>query len=459
MLPSEVKEYLETHRQEHLDRLCTLLRFPSISSQSNHDVDCLSCAEYILDHLRRLGFSARLEPWKRHPMIIARSSGDIAPADAPTLLVYAHYDVQPPDPVELWTNPPFEPTIRDGAVYARGAADDKGLLLTTVHAAEAFIRTIGKLPLNILFFFEGDEETGSPDLEEFISRFADDLRADFALVVDLGFFAPDVPSVIIGLRGLIYLEMKIDGPAHDLHSGEHGGAVVNPINALAKIIAQMHDEQGRVTLPGFYDDVAEPSQQELTDWQRLPFSEEEYAKKVGVEPVGGEKDRTLLERIWSRPTLDCNGIIGGYYGPGAKTVLPAWASTKISMRLVPNQLPEKVIEAFNQFVASHCPEGVKASVNVISQSRPLLISPDSAAVDVVRRSLQEAFSAQPVLTRAGGSVPVAEMIQRILKIEPVVTGFMLPDNNIHAPDEHFQLEQYYKGTVAMAAMFQNFSQL
>ena len=333
------------------------------------------------------------------------------------------------------------------------------MLLTTVHAAEAFIRTIGKLPLNILFFFEGDEETGSPDLEGFISRFADNLRADFALVVDLGFFAPDVPSVIIGLRGLIYLEMKLDGPAHDLHSGEHGGAVVNPINALARIIAQMHDEQGRVTLPGFYDDVAEPSEQELADWQRLPFSEEEYAKRVGVEPVGGEKDRTVLERIWSRPTLDCNGIIGGYCGPGAKTVLPAWANAKISMRLVPNQLPEKVIEAFNQFVASHCPDGVKASINVISQSRPLLISPDSAAVDVVRRSLQEAFSARPVLTRAGGSVPVAEMIQRILKIEPVVTGFMLPDNNIHAPDEHFQLEQYYKGTVATAAMFQNFSQL
>mgnify|MGYP000188550140 CR=1 FL=1 len=459
MLPSEVKEYLETHRQEHLERLSTLLRFPSISSQDNHNVDCLACAEYLVDYLQRLGFSTRLESWKKHPIILARSSDDIAPADAPTILVYAHYDVQPPDPVELWTNPPFEPTIRDGSIYARGAADDKGLLLATVHAAEAFVRTIGKLPLNILFFFEGDEETGSPGLEEFVSDFAEELRADYALVVDLGFFAPGVPTVITALRGLIYLEMKLDGPAHDLHSGEHGGAVVNPINALARIIAQMHDEQGRVTLPGFYDDVAEPSEQELTDWQRLPFSEEEYAKRVGVEPVGGEKGRTVLERIWSRPTLDCNGIIGGYHGPGAKTVLPAWASSKISMRLVPNQLPEKVIEAFDQFVASHCPAGVKASINVTSQSRPLLIRPDNPAVGAVRKALEEAFSAKAMLTRAGGSVPVAEMIQRIIKVEPVVTGFMLPDNNIHAPDEHFQLEQYYKGTIAMAAMFQNFSKL
>ncbi len=458
MLPKEITEYLSSHRTEHLEQLFELLRFASISSQSAHEADSRACAEHIAGLLSGLGFSTELRPWRTRPILLARSTPDIAPPEAPTVLVYAHYDVQPPDPVELWTSPPFEPTVREGAVYARGASDDKGLLLAAINACEAYIRTIGKLPMNVLFFFEGEEEIGSPELEDFITSAADDLKSDFAIVLDLGFFAPGAPTILTGLRGLVYLELTLDGPSVDLHSGQHGGAVLNPLNALAKMIAGMHDEDGRVTLPGFYDDVVEPSRVELDQWKSLPFDEAEYAERVGVEPVGGERDRPLLQRRWSRPTLGCNGIIGGYSGQGAKTVLPASATAKISMRLVPNQRPDKVLAAFDEFVADHTPTGVKASVRVLSRSRPFYIRPDSPAITAVGDAMREAFGAETVLARAGGSVPISELIQRILKIDPIPTGFALPDDNIHSPNERFALEQFYGGAVASAAILKNLAQ-
>ncbi|MCK4626009.1 MAG: dipeptidase [Phycisphaerae bacterium] len=459
MLPEEVTKYLASHRQEHLEQLFEVLRFPSISSQSAHEADGLACAEHVAGHLRGLGFSAELRPWRKHPIILARSTPEIADPSAPTVLIYAHYDVQPPDPVDLWTSGPFEPTIRDGAIYARGASDDKGLLMSCINGCEAFIRTVGRLPMNVLFFSEGEEEIGSPELEDFITAAADDLKSDFALVMDLGFFAPGMPTILTGLRGLVYLELTLNGPSADLHSGQHGGAVANPLNALAKMIAAMHDEDDRVTLPGFYDDVAEPSAEELQAWKSLPFGKSEYAKEVGVEPAGGERGRSLLERRWSRPTLDCNGIIGGYQGEGAKTVLPASATAKISMRLVPNQRPEKALAAFDEFVASNTPPGVRASVKVLSRSRPFFIRPDSPAVGAVKDAMYEAFDAETVLARAGGSVPISELIQRVLKVDPVVTGFALPDDNIHSPNERLQLEQFHTGAVATAAMLNNLAKL
>ncbi len=459
MLPKEVVEYLASHRREHLEQLSELLRFPSVSSQSAYEADCLVCAEHIAGHLRGLGFSTELRPWRKHPILLARSTSGIADPSAPTALIYAHYDVQPPDPVDLWTSPPFDPTIRDGAIYARGASDDKGLLMSCINGCEAFIRTTGRLPMNVLFFIEGEEEIGSPELEDFVTAAADDLKSEFALVMDLGFFAPGLPTVLTGLRGLVYLEMTLTGPSADLHSGQHGGAVVNPINALAGMISAMHDEAGRVTLPGFYDDVAEPDRCELDQWESLPFNESDYADEVGGEPVGGELDRSVLERRWSRPTLDCNGISGGYQGEGAKTVLPASASAKISMRLVPNQMPDKILSAFAEFVADNTPAGVRACVKVSSRSRPFVVPPESPAITAVKDAMREAFGAETALARAGGSVPIAELIQRVLKVDPVVTGFALPDDNIHSPNERMRLEQFHGGAVAAAAMLNNLARL
>ncbi len=459
MLPEEVTEYLALHRQEHLEKLFEVLRFPSISSQSAYEADSLACAEHIAEHLRGLGFSAELHPWRKHPIILARSTPEIADPSAPTVLFYAHYDVQPPDPVDLWTSGPFEPTIRDGAIYARGASDDKGLLMSCINGCEAFIRTVGRLPMNVLFFFEGEEEIGSPELEDFITATADDLKSDFAVVTDMGFFAPGFPTIMTGLRGLVYLELTLNGPSADLHSGQHGGAVVNPLNALAKMIAAMHDETGSVTLPGFYDDVVEPESVELEQWKSLPFDEGEYADFVGTALVGGERGRSVLERRWSRPTLDCNGITGGYQGQGAKTVLPACATAKISMRLVPNQRPEKVLDAFSEFVSANTPAGIRANVEVLSRSRPFVVSPDTPAVGAVGEAMREAFGAETALARAGGSVPISELIQRVLKVDPIVTGFALPDDNIHSPNERLQLEQFHTGAVAAAAMLNNLAGL
>ncbi|MDY7009349.1 MAG: dipeptidase [Planctomycetota bacterium] len=455
MLSKKIIEYLASHRQEHLEQLSELLRFPSVSSQSAHEADGLACAEHIAGHLRGLGFLAELRPWRKHPILLARSTPDIAEKSAPTVLIYAHYDVQPPDPVDLWTSPPFEPTVRDDAIYARGASDDKGLMMSCINGCEAFIRTAGRLPTNVLFFVEGEEEMGSPDLEDFVTSAADDLKSDYALVMDLGFFAPGVPTILTGLRGLVYLELTLTGPSADLHSGQHGGAVVNPINALAGMISAMHDKSGKVTLPGFYDDVIEPDRSELDQWESLPFDEGRYIKEVGVEPVGGELDRSVLERRWSRPTLDCNGIIGGYQGEGAKTVLPAKATAKISMRLVPNQRPDKVLSSFDKFVSDNTPAGVRASVEVSSRSRPVVVPPESPAITAVKDAMLEAFGAETAIARAGGSVPIAELIQRVLKVDPIVTGFALPDDNIHSPNEHLQLEQFHTGAVATAAMLNN----
>ena len=459
MLSKEVTEYLASHRQEHLEQLFEVLRFPSVSSQSAHEADGLACAEHIAGHLRGLGFEAELRPWRKHPVLLARSTPEIADPSAPTVMFYAHYDVQPPDPMELWTSPPFEPTIRDGAIYARGASDDKGLMMSCIHGCEAFIRTAGRLPMNVLFFFEGEEEIGSPELEDFITAAADDLKSDFAIITDMGFFAPGFPTIMTGLRGLVYLELTLVGPSADLHSGQHGGAVVNPLNALAGMIAAMHDDKGRVALPGFYDDVVEPSRGELEKWESLPFEESEYVKEVGVEPVGGELDRSVLERRWSRPTLDCNGIVGGYQGEGAKTVLPASATAKISMRLVPDQRPDKVLSAFDEFVADNTPAGVRASVKVLSRSRPFVVPPESPTVTAVKDAMREAFDADAALARSGGSVPISELIQRILKVDPVVTGFALPDDNIHSPNERLRLEQFHAGAVAAAAMLNNLAGL
>ncbi len=456
MLPTAVKEYLESHRQEHLEQLFELLRFPSVSSQSRYEADSRACAEWIAEHLRGLGFSAELRPWRRHPILIARRAAGAADR---TVLIYGHYDVQPPEPLEQWEVPPFQPAVRDGCIRARGASDDKGQLFAHLKAVEAFVRTAGGPPLDVVFFVEGEEEIGSPELERFITSAAGELRADYAVISDSDFFAPGLPTITYGLRGLAYVELTLSGPAEDLHSGVHGGAVVNPLNALAEMIAAMHDESGRVMLPGFYDDVLPLSQSERKAWENLPFDEAAYAAKLGTQPAGGERGLGVLERRWARPTLDCNGIVGGYQGEGSKTVIPASATAKISMRLVPNQRPEQVVESFQRFVEGRAPVGVRASVRVSAEARPVLVGPEGPAMQAGREALKEAFGADVAMVRNGASVPITELIQRILKVDPILMGFGLPDDNLHAPNERFRLEQLHGGMLASAAMLHNLSRL
>lgn len=457
MLPKAIKDYLDAHRDEQLGQLFELLRFASVSSQGDHDADAWACAERIAEHLHGLGFAAELRPWRKHPILIARRAGAASPAR--TVLLYGHYDVQPPEPLEQWDSPPFEPTIRDGCIFARGASDDKGQLFAHVKAVEAFVRTAGAPPLGVIFFVEGEEEIGSPELEDFIAAAADDLRADYAVVSDSEFFAAGLPTITYGLRGLAYVELTLAGPRGDLHSGIHGGAAVNPLNAMARMVAAMHDGDGRVALPGFYDDVVDLTAAEAEMWAKLPFDPAEYAAGLGAEPAGGERGRGVLERRWARPTLDCNGIVGGYQGEGSKTVIPAAATAKISMRLVPNQRPEKVVENFRRFVAENTPAGVRASVKVNAQARPVLVPLEGPAMTAARDALREAFGADVAMVRNGASVPITELIQRLLKVDPILMGFGLPEDNLHAPNERFRLEQFYGGIAASAAMLRNLAQL
>lgn len=453
MLAKPVSDYLATHRREHLEKLLELLRFPSIANVSDDPDPCELAADWLARHLETLGFEARVVPTPGKPNVLASAH---VRDDAPTLLFYGHYDVQPPDPLDQWQSPPFEPAVRDECVYARGANDDKGQLLTHLMAVEAWQRAGGGLPVNVKFFLEGEEEIGSPNVEAFIADHARDLAADAIVISDSEFFAEDTPSITYALRGVTYLGLTLKGPSHDLHSGLNGGAVANPINALARMVADMHDADGRVTIPGFYDDVLELTDAERDQWNKLPFDEDAYAASCGVRVLGGgEKGFTTLERRWSRPTLDCNGIFGGYTGQGAKTIIPAAASVKITMRLVPNQDPQKILAACRKFVAEHTPPGVTAEVYVHGNARPVMLSTDSPAVNAAREALKEAFGREAAMIRCGASVPITEVFQRLLRIDPVLMGFGLPDDKIHSPNERFRLTQLWRGSQAAAAFMQN----
>ncbi|MCK4601557.1 MAG: M20/M25/M40 family metallo-hydrolase, partial [Phycisphaerae bacterium] len=367
-----------------------------------------------------------------------------------------HYDVQPPEPLELWQSAPYDPQVRDGWLYARGANDDKGQLFTHLMAIEAYQRAGGGLPVNVKLIVEGEEEIGSPNMEEFIAARRAVLAADAAVISDSEFFAESLPSITYALRGIAYLELKLHGAAADCHSGIHGGALGNPINALTRMIAAMHDDDGRVTIGGFYDDVLPLADAERRTWAELPFDEAAYAASHGVETLaGGEKGYSILERRWARPTLDCNGIVGGYTGSGAKTIIPAEAATKITMRLVPNQDPEKVAAGFRQFVAENTPPGMKASLEVSPGARPVLLARDSAAMKAGRAALREAFGRDAAMIRCGASVPITELIQRLLGLDAVLMGFGLPDDNLHAPNERFRLDQLYRGSHAAAGFMHN----
>lgn len=451
----KILTYLDQNSERFLEELKDFLRIPSISTDPDCRQEMVRAAEFTAAQLRQAGMTeARVCPTGGHPVVLADRCED---PSLPTVLVYGHYDVQPVDPVELWESGPFEPTIRNGKIYARGATDDKGQMLIHFKAAEAFIRQRGRLPVNLKFLIEGEEEIGSPHLGEFIESHLDELACDLVAISDTCLFAPGIPSICYGLRGLAYLEVTVQGPNRDLHSGSYGGPVWNPAMALAQILASMKDAGGRITIPGFYDDVVQLTPEERAAWAALPFDETGFKQGLAVEALNGEEGFTPLEQLWARPTLEINGLLSGFTGEGAKTVLPARAMAKVSMRLVPNQSPERVEELFETYVRSVAPAGVTVSIKNLHGGKPWVASLDHPGLKAAGRAIEKGFGKAPVFQREGGSIPVVSTFSERLKAAVVLMGIGLPDENAHAPNEHLDLENFRRGIVSAAWFLEELS--
>ncbi|MFN3403920.1 MAG: dipeptidase [Cytophagaceae bacterium] len=450
-----MKEYIEKNKERFLSELFELLRIPSISADSKYKNDVLKAAEYIKSKLIEAGAdNVEVCPTAGHPVVYAEK---IISSSAPTVLVYGHYDVQPPDPLNLWETPPFEPTIRDGRIYARGACDDKGQMYMHIKAFETLMKN-NALTCNVKFMIEGEEEIGSDNLDKFIKANKEKLKADVILVSDTGMVSNDCPSITVGLRGLSYIEVEVTGPKRDLHSGMYGGAVANPVNVLCKMIASMHDENNHITIPGFYDDVLDLTAEEKEMMKKIPFDLEEYKKSLDIEDVYGEKGFNTLERTSIRPTLDVNGIWGGYTGEGAKTVLPSKAYAKISMRLVPNQNSQKITELFKKHFEAIAPRGVKVVVKPHHGGEPALTSIDSAGFKAASQAIEEVWGKKPLATREGGSIPIVTLFKKELGVDTVLMGFGLDDDAIHSPNESYMVFNYFKGIETISAFYKHFNQ-
>lgn len=439
---SELNQYIEKNQERFLNELLDLLRIPSVSADPKYKNDVLRTAQEVEKRLKEAGADkVEICPTKGHPIVYGEKM--INPG-WPTVLVYGHYDVQPADPFELWDSPPFEPVIKNGLIYARGACDDKGQMYMHVKAFETMMKT-NQMFCNVKFMIEGEEEIGSDNLGIFVAANRERLKADVILISDTAMIANDIPSIDTGLRGLSYLEVEVTGPNRDLHSGVYGGAVANPINILAKMIASLHDENNHITIPGFYDEVMELSAEQRTELAKAPFSLENYKKDLNIEEVYGEKGYTTIERTGIRPTLDVNGIWGGYIGEGAKTVLPSKAFAKISMRLVPNQSSEKITELFKNHFISIAPECVKVEVRPHHGGEPVVVATDSPAYLAASRAMEETFGKKPVPTRGGGSIPIVALFKKELGLDSVLFGFGLDSDAIHSPNEHYGVFNYMKG--------------
>jgi acetylornithine deacetylase/succinyl-diaminopimelate desuccinylase-like protein len=448
-------DYLQTNKDPFLDGLKNLLRIPSISTLPENKPDIRRTAESIAGELRAMGMrGVEIIEGKpgQNPLIYAEW---LEAPGKPTLLLYGHYDVQPPDPLEEWTSPPFEPTIRGKDIFARGGSDDKGQTYILLKAVECFLRSEGKLPVNVKFLIEGEEEVGGEHIEEYVASKPERLKADAAVVCDTEMFAPGLPTLTTGLRGLVYVEVEARGASHDLHSGVYGGAAPNPMQALAEIIARIKGPDGKIRIPGFYEDVRKPSRKELEAWKRLPFKESAFLKKeVGSSALTGEKNFSVLERTWARPTFEVHGIRGGFTGEGAKTVIPAVGTAKISMRLVPEMSPKKVVRQFTTAVKKHTPKGIKTSVRVISTAPASVVSTDSPYIAAAAEAMEKVFKKKTVYMRSGGSIPIVGLFLDHLKIPSIMMGFGLPDDNLHAPNEKFHLPNFYGGIEAVIRYFE-----
>ncbi len=452
-----VINHIKSNFDNYVNELMEYIRIPSISTLESHKHEMQRCAEFVSSKLRNAGMN-RVEIFqtKGHPIVYGEWLG--APGK-PTVLIYGHYDVQPVDPIDLWNNPPFEPVIKDGKIWARGANDDKGQAFVHFKSVEAFYKTNGTLPLNIKFVIEGEEEIGSANLSKFLDEQKELLKCDAILISDTNMFQPGVPTITYGLRGLLYMEVEVTGPNRDLHSGSFGGAVANPINELAKIISKLQDKNGKVTVPNFYKDVMKLSKEERENFRRLKHSDKNFAKDLDVKELQGEKGFSTLERLWVRPTLDCNGIFGGFTEKGAKTVLPSKATAKISMRLVPNQDPKKIARDFEKHIRALAPKSVKVDVRNLHYGYPVVAPLNGNAIKAAAIATSKAFGKKTVYTREGGSIPVVVDFMKKLNAPAVLMGLGLDSDNIHSPNEHFRLENFEKGIFSSAYFLDEFSKI
>ncbi len=447
--------FVTQNRGRLLEELKDFIRIPSISTLPEHRPDVERAASFVAESLKSAGLeNIEIIPTAQHPLVYADW---LHAPGKPTVLCYGHYDVQPADPLELWQSPPFEPTERDGNLYARGAVDDKGQMYMHVKAIEALRAVNGTLPVNIKFLVEGEEEVGGASIARFVAENPEKLRADVALVSDTAMYAEGMPTLCIGLRGLIYLEVEATGPMRDLHSGLYGGAAPNAVFGLIELLAKSKDANGALQIPGIYDGVEEPAPAELTSWKSLPFQEKDFlAKEVGATSLTGEPGRSVLERVWSRPTFEVHGIAGGFTGAGAKTVIPAKATAKVSFRLVPKQDPEKVVALFRAWVKANAPKGIQTEVRVLSAAPGLVVNPQHPAIDVAAQAFGDVFGKQTVFIRSGGSIPIVGDFANHLGIPTILMGFGLPDDGLHSPNEKYKIENYYLGIMTIAHFFEQY---
>jgi acetylornithine deacetylase/succinyl-diaminopimelate desuccinylase-like protein len=441
--------YYQEHHSQFLEGLQAFLRIPSVSTLSEHKADVRRAAEFVREELRSAGMrEVELIEGEGNPLVYAEW---LEAPGKPTILFYGHYDVQPPDPLDEWKSPPFEPEIRGDDIFARGSADDKGQVYIQIKAVESLLKAKGRLPVNVKFLIEGEEEMGGEHIEAYVKSKPARLKADAAVVCDTEMFAPELPTICVGLRGIVYGELWVQGADHDLHSGVYGGAAPNPLQATAEILCALKDREGHIRIPGFYDRVVPPSGKEREAWSRLPFNERSYLQKdMGARELVGEPEVPLFERLWARPTLEVHGIRGGFTAEGAKTVIPARAVTKLSARLVAEQQPEEAARQIQAAVRAVCPSGVTAEYKVIHMGAPSLTNPDNPYIHASAAALKQVFGKQTVYIRSGGSIPIVGLFDKYLGIPSVMMGFGLPDDNLHAPNEKFHLPNFFRGIEAVA---------
>ena len=446
-----VSDYLDQHADRFLEELKEFLRIPTVSADPECKPHLIRGAEFVHRQLANLGMKAEIVPTAGHPIVYAEC---LESPGAPTVMVYGHYDVQPPDPLDLWTTPPFEPTVRDGCLYARGATDDKGQVFTHIKSAEAWLRTVGKLPVNLKYVIEGEEEVGSRNLEDFLNANKDRLSCDVAVVSDTSQYAPNQPAITYGLRGILAVEVTVTGPKKDLHSGVFGGAVMNPATGLARMIASLHDDHGRVRIPGFYDAVAPLLDAERQQFRDLNFDEAAFKAELGITEVFGEAGFSTLERRWTRPTCEVNGLVSGYTGVGPKTIVPSKATVKITCRLVPSQDPHQLTEALHQYLKVQCPPSLSFEFTSYHGCPAFVFDPTSPYIEAAAEAIREAWQVETVrLIREGGSIPVVQTFKDVLGVDTLLLGWGQNTDNLHSPNEHFSVADFHRGTKASASLW------
>lgn len=446
-----INDFIDSRRSQWLEEVFQFLRIPSISTDPARVGDVAAAADWLRERLVEAGCTeAEVWPTEGHPVVYGAWRGA---GDAPTVLIYGHYDVQPEDPVELWDSPPFEPEVRNGKLFARGSADDKGQLYVHAKSLQTWLETTGSCPVNVVFLIEGEEEVGSPNVEAVVRNHLDRLRCDAVVVSDTTMFAPGLPTLCNGLRGLAYLQIDLQGPNRDLHSGMFGGAVVNPAETLAQMLAACRTQDGRVAIPGFYDDVAEVPAAERDDWARLPFDDDAYREGLEVDGLM-QTSHSTLESLWAQPSFDVNGLLSGWTGAGSKTVLPAQAMAKVSMRLVANQDPERIADAFESYMHELAPPGVRLKVTRMHGGQPWSAPREHPILQAAARAMERAFGTETVFIREGGSIPLVPTMEALFGVPTVMMGFGLPDENAHAPNENLDLENFYRGVASSALFFE-----